>query len=429
MSAAGERIGAYRLVGLLGRGGMGEVWLAEREGERVALKIMRGTLAAGTSAVERFVREIEILASLDHPGIVGARGGVEQEGAAFFYAMEAVLGRNLAALLETGGPLEAGHAVALTRQILEALGVAHNADVVHRDVKPSNILIDRTGQARLTDFGLARATNRSRLTAADTILGTPAYMSPEQARGDVATAQSDLYSVGAVLFELLTGNPPFRAENPLAMLRQHMDEAPPDLAKDHGVAPLLSAAVARSLSKSPSERFESATAMADALLAACPGDAVREAETTHVLQKRLELAERQTADLTALLEGATRSTVESPRPPASPRRRGVPLAFAALGLLLVAGLAFVPGFDPRENTAPDDPVPLGVNSGAVPPSDTEGLPVVTIVLRRGDRVRAWLLGMDAETVDYVDASTRQRGSFARNLVEQIAHVDSSGKPW
>jgi serine/threonine protein kinase len=264
-----ERLGPYRLVGLLGRGGMGEVWLAERDGTqpgRVALKVLRGTFAATAGVAERFAREIETLRRLDHPGIVAARGELGQEGDVHYYPMELVIGRDLQALLLGHGALETDQAIGLACQVLEALAAAHRLGVVHRDVKPANVLVDREGNARLTDFGLAQVADRSRLTAEDSILGTPAYLSPEQARGETATEQSDLYSVGALLYELLSGRPPFQAKNPVALLRQHIDDEPPSLAEAVPHLPLqLCEHVHRALRKNPSDRFATADAMATAL--------------------------------------------------------------------------------------------------------------------------------------------------------------------
>ncbi|RMG12042.1 MAG: serine/threonine protein kinase, partial [Planctomycetota bacterium] len=284
----GARLGEYTLLGLLGRGAMGEVWLGEGPEGRVALKLLRETLSEESDAARRFAREIEILASLDHPGIVRARSGLEREGDLHYYAMELVLGRNLQAVLDAAGALRPAHAVDLTCELLDALQAAHDAGVVHRDVKPANVLIDREGRARLTDFGLARADGRSHLTLAEVVLGTPAYMSPEQARGLEAGPASDLYSTGAVLFQLLCGRPPFTAERPLALLRAHSDEAPPDPATlCPGLPAPLAEVVLRALAKEPERRYASAVAMREALLRVRPTDD-EESASTLVLKARVE---------------------------------------------------------------------------------------------------------------------------------------------
>ncbi|HBP17358.1 MAG TPA: hypothetical protein DEA08_06155, partial [Planctomycetes bacterium] len=286
-AAAGARLGEFSLLGLLGRGAMGEVWLAEGPAGRVALKLLREVLSEESESARRFAREIEILASLDHPGIVRAESELLREGDLHYYAMELVVGRNLQALLDASGALRPAHAVDLTCELLDALQAAHAAGVVHRDVKPANVLVDRDGRPRLTDFGLARADDRSRLTLAEVVLGTPAYMSPEQARGREAGPASDLYSTGAVLFQLLTGRPPFTAERPLALLRAHIDEEPPaPCALTPGLSSALSAVVLRALAKEPHERYASADAMQEALLLARP-DAADEQPSTLVLKARV----------------------------------------------------------------------------------------------------------------------------------------------
>lgn len=262
-----ETLGDYRLLGRLGRGGMGEVWLAEDpSGDKVAIKTLRAELADETA---RFAREVEVLASLDHPGIVRCLSGFEREGQVAYYAMEFVQGRDLAATLASQRKLAPPVAVDLTLRLLEALGAAHQAGVVHRDIKPGNVLVGRNGLPRLTDFGLARCLDATRLTSAGTILGSPAYMSPEQANGEEAGPASDLYSIGVMLFELLTGRLPFVAPTPLGVLRMHADSPPPRLSSlvPDLPEPLVDT-VARCLAKDPAERYPSAEELRFALEAA-----------------------------------------------------------------------------------------------------------------------------------------------------------------
>lgn len=293
----------FVLVGRLGQGAMGEVWLAEGPDERVAVKILREG-GAESEGVRRFAREIEILQSLDHPGIVRSKSTLGEALGLRYYAMELVLGRNLQDLIQAMGPLLPEHAVDLGCELLDALQAAHEAGVVHRDVKPGNVIVDRAGRPRLTDFGLARAADRSQLTLADVVLGTPAYMSPEQAKGEAAGPASDLYSTGAVLFHVLCGRPPFAAERPLALLRAHIDVEPPDPASFcPGLPAELSALVLRALAKDPDQRFASAAAMREALAAARPASSLQPASTLVFKSKVEELGVEATAIVAAAQEG------------------------------------------------------------------------------------------------------------------------------
>ncbi|MBL4846591.1 MAG: protein kinase [Planctomycetes bacterium] len=263
----GETLGGYQLLGRLGRGGMGEVWLAEDpNGVKVAIKTLRADVIHEAA---RFKREVEVLTSLDHPGIVRCLSGLEYEGQVAFYAMEFVPGRDLAATLAAKGQLTPAVAVDLTVRLLSALGAAHAAGIVHRDVKPGNVLVGPDGRPRLTDFGLARSLDATRLTSAGTILGSPAYMSPEQANGEEAGPASDLYSIGVMLFELLSGRLPFQAPTPLGVLRMHADSPPPNLSALIPDLPLpLVHVVERCLAKSPEARYPSADELRLALEAA-----------------------------------------------------------------------------------------------------------------------------------------------------------------
>jgi eukaryotic-like serine/threonine-protein kinase len=415
---------------------MGEVWLAEdADGERVAVKAMRGTLADGTAALERFAREIEVLAGLDHPGIVRALSGLQQEGETWFYAMELVLGRSLQALLEAGGPLEPVHAAQLTCELLDALGEAHAQRVVHRDVKPANVLVDRSGQARLTDFGLARAVDRSRLTAAETVLGTPAYMSPEQADGKEATAQSDLYAVGVLLFELLGGRPPFVAESPVALLRLHLDRPAPDV---RGLAPAVPAGladvVAQALEKDPRARFPDAAAMQDAIQRAAGGERPEQAAhaTTMVLQARVSnLGETRTA-IEPPPAGATPLPAKAaPQPP--PRRGSLlpalSLALAA-GSLLLGGLWWAgtrpPAPEPGTPVETQPEVPDASPQVAATTSDAPASPVgdpVLLELRDGSRLAVWLVSIEDGVLDCVEREGGAPRSFHASEVSRWEHEE------
>src|SRR5581483_11442573 len=263
-----------------GRGGMGEVHVAEdrASGARVALKVL--ALGAGITkdSSQRFERERELLARVEHPGVVRALGALETDDAlgVAFFTMELVLGKSLADLLAEHGRFAVVEAVRVLAAVAAALEATHARGIVHRDVKPSNILIARSGEVRLTDFGLARALDSSRFTATGSALGTPTYMSPEQCSAKEAGPESDLYSLGVVAHELLAGSAPFKAENPIALLKLHVEAEPPALrALRPEVPERLAALVARLLAKSPERRLPEPRAELEALHDELAGDAAR----------------------------------------------------------------------------------------------------------------------------------------------------------
>src|SRR5215217_3914591 len=213
--------GRYRAEKRLGSGGMAEVWCAEDEvlGRRVAVKLMGGRFAEDPEYRERFRREAQAAAAMQHPNIVGIYDRSEWDGTPYI-AMELVDGKTLKELVRERGPLPPEIAVGLAEQILRALAYAHRRGIVHRDVKPQNVILDQEGQAKVADFGIARA-GHSEMTQTGAIVGTVQYLSPEQANGDPVDARSDLYSSGLVIYELLTGHPPFDGEAPISIALKH----------------------------------------------------------------------------------------------------------------------------------------------------------------------------------------------------------------
>ncbi len=252
--------GRYRALKRLGSGGMAEVWCAEDEvlGRRVALKLMGGRFAEDPDFRERFRREAQAAAGLTHPNIVGVFDRSEWDGTPYI-AMELVDGQTLKELVAERGPLPPNVAVGLTEQILRALGYAHRRGLVHRDIKPQNVIVDPEGQAKVADFGIARAANSTEMTQTGAIVGTVQYLSPEQAEGHPVDARSDLYSTGIVLYELLTGHPPFDGEAPISVALKQINERPvPPGQMRPGIPPALEAVVMRSLEKDPALRYQSA---------------------------------------------------------------------------------------------------------------------------------------------------------------------------
>jgi beta-lactam-binding protein with PASTA domain/predicted Ser/Thr protein kinase len=259
--------GRYRVLSRLGSGGMADVWLAEDTHlqRRVALKVLHRRFAQDREFVERFRREAESAAGLQHPNIVSVFDRGEFEGT-YYIAMQYIEGPSLKQLIDRG--LTPEEAVAEIRQVLEAARFAHRNGIVHRDLKPQNVIVDGEGKAVVTDFGIARA-GVSEITQTGSVMGTPHYLSPEQAQGFDVTAVSDLYSIGVMLYEALTGRVPFEADSAVAVAMKQVSQTPQRPSSiNHRVSPALDAVVMRALAKEPGERFQSADAFIAALDAA-----------------------------------------------------------------------------------------------------------------------------------------------------------------
>ncbi|WP_380164287.1 Stk1 family PASTA domain-containing Ser/Thr kinase [Jannaschia sp. R86511] len=265
--------GRYQLTEPIGRGGMAEVWSAhdQRLGRSVAVKLLRTDLARDPSFQARFKREAQSSASLNHPAIVsvydtGEDSALDPYGAPApqpYIVMEQVHGRTVKQILQESSPLDIDDAMRITAGILDALQYSHRGGIIHRDIKPGNVMVTDAGEVKVMDFGIARAMadTSATMTGTNAVLGTAQYLSPEQARGETVDARSDLYSAGCLLYELLTGRPPFVGENALALAYQHVGETPaapsslnPDVPAD------LDSVVLHSLAKAREDRYQDAEA-------------------------------------------------------------------------------------------------------------------------------------------------------------------------
>jgi eukaryotic-like serine/threonine-protein kinase len=257
----------YRLEQRLATGGMGAVYVGvdERLGRPVAVKLLKEELAGQPDFVERFRREARAAAGLSHPNVAQVYD-YGQDGQRHFIVMELVEGTDLARLLGERGRLWPSEAVRIATQVCLALSAAHAGGIVHRDIKPGNVIICPDGLVKVTDFGIARAAGHSSLTQTGTVMGTAQYLPPEQAHGAPASPASDLYSLGVVLFQMVTGSVPFTGDSPVAIALRHLHESVPRPSEFNSEVPSgLDQVVARATAKDPAERFADAAQMAAAL--------------------------------------------------------------------------------------------------------------------------------------------------------------------
>jgi eukaryotic-like serine/threonine-protein kinase len=324
----GQRIaGRYEIEELVGSGGMSSVYRArDTVLERtVALKILHEHHSSDPEYVERFRREARAIARLNHPNIVTVIDRGEFEGRQFI-VFEHVPGENLKEVVAREGPLPVPVALGLTHQIARGLAYAHEHGVVHRDVKPQNVLLDESGRPKVTDFGIARSLDPGEeLTEAGTLLGTSDYISPEQASGQPVDTASDQYSLGVLLYELLTGEVPYQADGFMAVAMRHLrDPVPSVRAQRPNVSPRVDAIVTRAMAKRPEDRFPSIAAMMEAIDACLDGAAAPEG-ASGVLPRSAG--------------GGPPAQVRRPRP--RPRRRRRPLVplLAALGVIAAGAAA------------------------------------------------------------------------------------------
>ena len=340
----------YQLLGTLGHGGMAEVYEGQdvRLGRKVAIKVLRPDLARDPSFQARFRREAQAAASLNHPNIVAVYDTGEDlmntgsETVQLPYmVMEFVDGMTLRQLLTSGRRLLPERALEITSGILSALDYSHRHGIVHRDIKPGNVMLTRNGEVKVMDFGIARAMAdaQATMTSASAVMGTAQYLSPEQAQGQVVDARSDLYSTGVVLYELLTGRPPFAGDSPVSIAYQHVQETPvPPSAVDPGVPSAVDPVVLRALAKNPAERYQTAAEFRDDVQRAIAGIPVSAVAPV-------------VAPTAAMVADSGRTTVLTPPPPQPPmeptdstkKRSGWTWFAVGAAVLALLGVAFLLG--------------------------------------------------------------------------------------
>ncbi len=338
--------GRYKILGRIGSGGMADVYLAQDThlGREVALKVLHRRFAQDAEFVERFRREAKAAAGLQHPNVVGVYDRGEHDGT-YYIAMEHLRGRTLKDIVNAEAPLDQMRVIDLGIQILQAAGFAHRRGVIHRDFKPHNVIVDDEGVPKVTDFGIARA-GASEMTETGSIMGTAQYLSPEQAQGHAVTAASDLYSIGVMLYEMLTGKLPFGGDSAVSIALKHLNEPPPPMP---GVEENLAGVVMGALAKDPEARWQTAEDFAEALEACRP---YVEAHGEQGVSEDTAVFAPVPAPAVAPASASAKPADEEPRRPDEERKRQWPaitLGLLVIALILLMAYAFT---RPEESDVP-----------------------------------------------------------------------------
>ncbi|MGZ7032597.1 MAG: serine/threonine-protein kinase, partial [Thermoanaerobaculia bacterium] len=263
-----EKIGHYKIVSELGRGGMGVVYKAHEESLNrfVAIKVLGDHLAADEQFLSRFTREARAAGGVAHPNVIPIYFIGEDDGQHYF-AMEYVSGRSVQAMIRSEGRVDNPRAAQIILQAAQGLAAAHDKGVIHRDIKPANLMVDERGVVKIADFGIALPVEaQTRLTATGALMGTPGYLSPEQCMGETVDHRADIYALGVTYYEMLTGRMPFNAESPLALLRQILQEDPPDVTQlNKDVDPTSRQILMKMIARNRDERYQSCHELISAL--------------------------------------------------------------------------------------------------------------------------------------------------------------------
>lgn len=426
----GDEFAGHRILGIAGRGGMGVVYRAlQLDLDRpVALKLIAPQLAEDTSFRERFVRESRAAASIDHPNVIPIYYTGENDDGTLYIAMRYVEGSDLRTLVRAEGQLESGRAARIVDQVGSALDAAHARGIVHRDVKPANVLLGANDHAYLTDFGLTKnVTSHTGSTRDGGWVGTLGYVSPEQIRGGRIDARADVYALGCVMYHALSGGPPYQRETDEATLWAHLHDDPPSLAVRPGVPEHFDAVLSRALAKDPDERYQSAGDLGRAALAAAGQAAPPGPERLVAVGDAAPGGEDET-----VVSPDQAPTALAQRPPGG--RRPWVWALAAvpiIALAVIAALALGGGNDGAGTSGSistggsttertETPVTVkAVSLGSARPSN--------IVISRG---KAWIIDSGGERLAVIDTETGEREPYRPRVGSHpAAAVSAFGRLW
>ena len=413
----------YEIGAMIGTGGMADVYIAEdlRLHRKVAVKILRSDLARDPAFVARFKKEALAAGGLNNPGIVAVFDSGE-DGSNSYIVMELVKGHTLRQVLQSDAEISQDEAVQIVTEILEALEYSHTEGIIHRDIKPGNIMITDSGKVKVMDFGIARALDDIGATMTNTwsVVGTAQYLSPEQATGDSADARSDIYSVGCLMYELLVGRPPFIGDTPVSIAFQHVSAplpAPSDINPD--MDPNLETIIKVALHKNPDDRYQDAGAMLADLRRAVRGEQVTTKIRKSSPRKRLFLIG---GIAVALIVIAGSTLLTRSHTPTSPSLQ-VP---NVVGLTEAQARALLPNFTINIQNGPSSTIPKGRISGQVPLADSKVIPGSSITLTESTGAGNTSIPINLVGLSLADA--RSALTAVGLSVSQTVSVDSNQAP-